>query len=253
MSMAEMDAMVRVEREVEESLPDLDNLPQDRDPNRDSFIDEKSAAMLEEQAKKDAEESGAFDHAAIWDSLTEDERLALLNSDDLGRKVVIFPRSPRYIDPKAVPPHLHLRWIAVGNRMGQWGYRPVLRKPETMEWVPNMARHGKSKVFMDRGAVLCAIPTKEWLARVRAEHHATNVEAFESYSKPYQAAIGKLTKAFGLTAAQAEKLSRDGNPGFKLSKGPDPAGKRDMVSADEIEEQQERASTTTRVRRGRRG
>lgn len=231
-SITEQEVALRVEREITEMIPN--ELPEGRDPSRDEFIDEVSAEVLAKEAENAVgEEAGAYDYVGAWDSLSAEERETLLNSGALGRYQNIGPRSPRHISKDKAPKHLHLRWMSLAGRIGHYGYRPVLRKPETMEWVPNMPRHGKAKVFVDRGAMLCAIPMKEWLKRVRAEHAATNVTAFQRNTQPYQDAMSKLAKSLGLSPEQAARLDREGITGFTMTRKPDPHGGRDMVRGGE--------------------
>lgn len=249
-----LEAVMQAERDFDVELPDAPG--EKRDPSRDNFVDELTAEEIAAQDTKMAEEEGSLGNMVnVWRDLKPEQRAALLSSEALGRAGrAAGPRSARWINEKAVPANLHLRWMSlqvVQDGAGWRGYKPVLRNDQTQQWVPNCRQYGAHKTYMVGRSVLCAIPMREYLARVAAEFQSANVDQFDELNDDFVGAIKVLSKRMGLTKAQAARLERQGFNGFTMVKGPDPGGKADVVDADEVEEQiASRVNQKARRRRG---
>jgi hypothetical protein len=245
--------VLTVEREYSTHIPD--DPGETRDPTTDGFIDEVSAQVLEDEAKKAHAEEGDVDFVEIFGQLSPGQRAALLATDALGRIGRMSIRSARWIDMKAVPKHLHLRWISpdlVHAGLGMRGYQPVRKTATTQTWVPNARQYGPHRVFVSGKSILCAIPMREYLARRAAEQQSVQQEVFEDLNEHVRAAVATVHKKLGISRKQAEKIGRD-TDGLSMVRGPDPAGPGDRVTAEGVEEElalQKKGRRKSRVKRG---
>jgi hypothetical protein len=238
-----------VDRDYSSIIPD--DPGDERDPDRDNFIDEVSAEVLAEQAKSQLGE-GDVDVIDIWDDLPAAQKQALLQSEALAYTTGVKDRSARHIDWNVVPKHLHLRWISpalVNKGFGYRGYTPVRRTAITQSWVPNARQFGSQKVFVMGGAILCATPKRIWLARHAQELQSTSIGQTQEANEHVRAAISTLHKKLGISKSQAERLDRE-HDGIVMHRGPDPDGPGDRVTAEELENLQ-KPSRRSKARRGR--
>lgn len=201
------------------------------------YIDENYQEDLDYGGNIEPLAEGEVDIVEIFDSLPSEEKAAVLATDYLAQFGRSEIRSPLFIDKKAVPKRLTLYWISrrmAENGWGYRGYRPVQRTAKTQAWVPNCKQYGRRKEFVIGPYVLCAIPTRVYLARKAAQWQSGNTRRLEDLSSIVKGALEANARRYGIDPTVAKKI--DESTGVHFSKSPDPEGPRDLMDAGKVEQ-----------------
>jgi hypothetical protein len=201
------------------------------DPDAVDIMDDVALKALEMREQDSTEAEVRI--AALFEGLTPKQKHKVLSSYNLARKSRVGRTSPRWVDWKAVPGHLHLHWISErlekeqgwGNR----GYRPVMRSKRTQKWVPNVTHYGTNPVIRSATYWLGVKTKREWLAD-QAQHLQT-VEVNPEEQTTGVSAFGAVSGELGLAPADAARLDQ-GSSGLVITRGPGPEPTEEALDAD---------------------
>lgn len=222
------------------------------------YVDEAYVQRLREANRAELR-AGEEVLEEVFDSLTGEQKRAVLNSlggDIRGKHA---SNHPLYIDEKAVPKELHLHWVGpLGvKNLGWRGYTPVVKSKETLSWVPNCRVFGHGRFIRHATMVLCAEPKREYLLRLAQEAQAMAVTPAE-IDERVRSALSAVYRKLGISYENAKRLDQANRSGVITRRGPDPDSPEghDLVNADNLPQPAgsdvgvgvDRAGTRRRVR-----